>query len=226
MPIISRKLFCPSPDRSNFVLLRLTKFINLLCAGNAPPAVTPHLCGASLFPCKKKDGGLCPIAVGEVLRCLTSKCIAKAVQSEAFRVITPLQVGVSGCEAIVHAVADVLNDSARELLVDYFNAFNSIDHGSMRARIPSMAAWFDNYYGSEPVLCIGHHSLLRCCGVQQGDRLGPLGFAFALHEKIKRKVPGFLSMPGTWMMVVSTICHLPLPSLRPRPCPRSPPEQI
>ena len=70
---LKEAVFCPSPDRSNYVLLRLTKFINLLCAGNAPPAVTPHLCGASLFPCKKKDGGLRPIAAAEVLRCLTSK---------------------------------------------------------------------------------------------------------------------------------------------------------
>ena len=216
---LKETVFCPSPDRSNHVLFRLTKFINLLCGGNVPPTVTPHLCGASLFPCKK-DGGLRPIAVGEVLRRLTSKCIAKAVQSEAFRVLAPSQVGVSvpgGCEAIVHAVADVLNDSSIlpenrfTLLVDFSNAFNSIDRGSMfqevRARIPSMAAWFENCYGSEPVLRIGHHSILSCGGVQQGDPLGPLGCALALHpivEKIKREVPGLLI--NAWYLDDGTLC--------------------
>ena len=111
---LKEAVFCPSPDRANYALLSLTKLINLLCAGLTPPAVTPHLCGAFLFPCKKKDGGLHPIAVGEVLRRLTSKCVAKAVQSEALRVLAPLQVGVgvpAGCEAIVHAMIDVMGDT-------------------------------------------------------------------------------------------------------------------
>ena len=111
-----------------------------------------HLCGASLFACKKKGGGLRPIAVGETLRRLTSKCISRRVQAEAFQVLTPLQVGVGvpvGCEAIVHAVAHVQDDAnfhpeeCWTLLLDFFNAFNCVDRGSMfrevRDRIPSMA---------------------------------------------------------------------------------------
>ena len=49
---------------------------------------------------KNKNGGLRPIAVGEVLRRLTSKFLSRAVQSDAFDVLTPLQVGVgvkAGC---------------------------------------------------------------------------------------------------------------------------------
>ena len=141
------------------------------------PAVTPYLCGASLFPCKK-DGGLHPIAVGEVLRRLTSKCVAKAVQSEAIRVLAPLQVGVgvpAGCEAVVHAMADVLEDSSIPpecrftLLVDFSNAFNLVDRGAMfhevRSRIPSMAAWMENCYGSQPILHLGEQSILSSRGV-------------------------------------------------------------
>ena len=58
-------------------------------------------------------------------------------------------VGVpAGCEAIVHAVANVLEDSSIPpenrftLLVDFSNAFNMVEQGAMfqeaRARIPSM----------------------------------------------------------------------------------------
>ena len=63
---------CPSPDRANLVLSAFTNFTNLLAAGRTPPPVLPHLCGASLLACTKAKGGHRPIAVGEVLRRLTS----------------------------------------------------------------------------------------------------------------------------------------------------------
>ena len=75
-----------------------------------------------------------PIAVGEVLRRLTSKSLSRAVQSDAFDVLTPLQVGVgvkAGCEAVVHSVVHILDRadlpvlSRWILLIDFSNAFNS-----------------------------------------------------------------------------------------------------
>ena len=66
---------CPSPDRAHEMLSALTKFINLLAAGQVPSSIRPYLCGATLLACKKKNGGLHPIAVGEVLRRLVSKCL-------------------------------------------------------------------------------------------------------------------------------------------------------
>ena len=44
-----------------------------------------------------------------------SKCVSKAIRSEAFEALTPLQLGVGvsvGCESIVHAVNCVLEDSS------------------------------------------------------------------------------------------------------------------
>ena len=93
--------FCPSPDRAIYALQFLSGAVNLMCAGKVPQAVVPYLCGATLLASKKTDGGLRPIAVGEVLRRLSSKCISKAVRLEAFEVLIPLQVGVgiqAGCE--------------------------------------------------------------------------------------------------------------------------------
>ena len=40
-----------------YTLLQVDK-INVLEAGKVPESVTPHLCGTSLLPCKKKNGGL------------------------------------------------------------------------------------------------------------------------------------------------------------------------
>ena len=131
----------------------LTGVINLLCAGKVPPDVIPYLCGAFLLPCLKKNGGLRPIAVGEVLRRLTSKCVTRAVLPEAINILSSLQVGVrlpGGCEAIVHSVVDVLEDHSilpdhkHILMVDFSNAFNSVSRKAIfdevRAHIPSITA--------------------------------------------------------------------------------------
>ena len=66
-------------------------------------------------------------------------------------------------------------------------------------RIPSIAAWMESCYSCQPILHLGQEFVVSCCGVQQGDPLGPLGFAFTfqpLVEKLKAKVPALSSMPG------------------------------
>ena len=49
------------------------------------------------------------------------------------------------------------------------------------------------YYSSQPFLHPGLDTIRSCCGVQQGDPLGPLGFALTLHrvvERIKAEILG------------------------------------
>ena len=123
---------CPSPDQAGQFLSRLTRFVNLLAAGRIPPSVTPHLCGATLLASRKKNGGHRPIAVGEVLRRLVSKCLATHTRQTAVSILSPLQLAVGvkgGCEAIVHAVDQALFPSPDNdrwtLLLDLSNAFNS-----------------------------------------------------------------------------------------------------
>ena len=217
---LTEAVFCPSPDRANYTLINLTTLVNKLCAGQVPLPVAPFLCGASLFPCKKKCGGLRPIAVGEVLRRLTSKCVSRAVHSQVSGILPPLQLGVgipAGCEAIVHAVSNLLVDTTSlptdhiTLLVDFSNAFNLIDREIMfreiRQHIPSMAAWMESCYGCQPILYLSDCTISSCCGVQQGDPLGPLGFALTLHpilEKINAEVPGLLV--NAWYLDDGTLC--------------------
>ena len=125
-------VFCPTSELANSVLQALTKVINSLCSGKPHPDVVPHLCGAILFASKKKNGCLRPIAVGEVLRRLTSNCVSQAVRGDAVKSLTPLQLGVGvsvGCEAIIHAVTSVQVDPIIQpndrwtLLLDISNAF-------------------------------------------------------------------------------------------------------
>ena len=202
---LKEAVLCPSPGQAAQVMHSLTGLVNLLSSGYAPSEVVPHLCGATLIACKKRGGGLRPIAVGEVLRRLVSKSLSTVLRQEAIQVLSPHQLGVgvkSGCEAIVHSVSRVLEDSNSDpndcwtLLIDFSNAFNSIDRSSMfqeiRARIPSLSSWLECCYGGRPHLHLEDKCISSCSGVQQGDPLGPLGFAVALQpivDMINSKVP-------------------------------------
>ncbi len=76
------------------LLFSLTSLVNLLASGRAPPTIVPHLCGAALIAIRKKCGGLRPIAIGESLRRLTSKCLAFSTRSTALPHFLPNQLGV------------------------------------------------------------------------------------------------------------------------------------
>ena len=80
----------------------------------------------------------------------------------------------------------------------------------VRARIPSLAAWMECCYGARSILHLGEETILSCCGVQQGDPLGPLGFTLTLQpiiEKIKDGVPGLKL--NVWYLDDGTLCGSP-----------------
>ena len=125
-----------------------------------------------------------------------------------------------GCESIVHSVSSLLSDPAISpdckscLFVDLSNAFNSVDRKLMfqevRSRIPSIAAWTEFSYGSQPFLFFGNFQLLSCTGVQQGDPLGPLCFALTLHpliEQIQSNVPNLCL--NAWYLDDGSLCGPP-----------------
>ena len=62
-------------------------------------------------------------------------------------------------------------------------------------------------YQSQPLLHFGDRTILSCRGVQQGDPLGPLGFALSLQpilERIRDEVPG---LPiNVWYLDDGTLC--------------------
>ena len=201
---------CPSPDRANNMLSSLTKFVNHLAAGQAPPSILPHLCGATLLAIRKKNGGLRPIAAGEVLCRLVSKCLATATRTTALSLLAPLQLGVGargGCEAIIHATSHLMATSPTNhrwsLLLDFSNAFNNISRESMfveiRRHIPSLSVRMEACYSCQPLLHLGENSIHSC-----------RGFALTLHpivEHIKAKVPGLAL--NTWYLDDGTLIGHP-----------------
>ena len=142
--------------------------------------------------------------MGEVLRRLTSKCLARAIRHSVLSSLSPLQLGAcvkGGFEAVIHAASHLMSFSTPSqcwtLLLDFSNAFNSINREAIfvetRRRSSTISAWMESCYSCQPFLLLGKDSIRSCCGVQQGDPLGPLGFALTLHpriEKIKAELPG------------------------------------
>ena len=64
-------------DRRNSLLSVLTRVVNPFAAGRVPDTLAPYLAGGNLFAALKKQCRHWPIAVGEFLRRLTSKCVSK-----------------------------------------------------------------------------------------------------------------------------------------------------
>ena len=108
---LSYAFLCPSPAYADQAICAVLNVVNLLARGDAPTSIAPYLCGPSLLALKKKDGGIRPIAVGELLRRLVAKCLCRLSSQKAASLLVPLQIGVGvpdGCEAVSHALNGII----------------------------------------------------------------------------------------------------------------------
>ena len=99
------------PNRRAKALEAVSRLVNIMTAGDVPEEVAPYLSGARMQAGIKKDGGLRPIAVGNLFRRLTSKCAMSGVSERAAKLLSPHQLGVGvpgGLEAAIHAVNQVV----------------------------------------------------------------------------------------------------------------------
>ena len=112
---------------------RLTRLLCFLLSGRADVRIAPWLCGAPLTALFKKQGGIRPIVVGEILRRLTSRLCCSAMKAVSQDVFLPYgQVGVGtrgGLEAAIHSLSTIIDLHGNDpdlccLKVDFQNAFN------------------------------------------------------------------------------------------------------
>ena len=139
------------------ILQSLRAVINLLAAGRAPSEVFTFLAGGSITALNKsKPGSLLdvrPIAVGESLSHLTSKCLCAVVKGKAAEFFKPYQFGVvcsNGAEKIAHDLRACVNkhwldDDFVILKVDMKNAFNMVSRGAILSEcskhFPELLPW-------------------------------------------------------------------------------------
>ena len=111
------------------------------------------------------------------------------------------QLGVKtpdGCEAIIHVARQWFsrhrsNPDKVAVSVDVSNAFNTVHRAAVlravRVHFPSLSPWVDCCYRHESTLFTGSgdvalQSIRSARGVPQGDPLGPVFFALAVHPAI------------------------------------------
>ncbi len=171
----------------------LSSVVADIARGNVPPAARPYFFGARLIALEKKQGGVRPIACGDVLRRLAGKWLCSLVRKEAgVYLSTKQQAGVCverGAEGLIHTARRLCAEWAHNpemamLKVDFHNAFNSIDRDALLGeahRFPVLLRYAAAAYGEPTVLLFGgQHVIASSAGVQQGDPLGPLFFSLVL----------------------------------------------
>ena len=83
VPQIFKDLVSKSNGSAGLIFLKsLTKLINLIGDGKIPEPLRPFFFGAKLIALIKIDGGLRPIAIGNTLRRIASKCAGSKALSE------------------------------------------------------------------------------------------------------------------------------------------------
>ena len=178
--------------------------MNLLASGLAPPEVQPFLAGAYLIGLSKKDGGIRPIAIGDIYRRLTGKCLSSLVKEEANCFFLPAQCvcAPGGGEAVVHAWRHLMEEFKNNpefigMKIDFVNAFNSVKRivllNECFEKFPHIYKWVHFCYSQHSHLFFGDYIISSQAGVQQGDPLGPLLFCLVLHvlvSKLLNESPG------------------------------------
>ena len=176
----------------------LSSFIHHVLEGHTPSSIQPVFFGANLIALNKKEGGIRPIAVGNTLRRLASKCACPHILSSLEVSLAPRQLGYGtpmGSEAAVHAARcylESMSTSSNKLMLklDFRNAFNSLRRDKMLFSVSELAPTFYQYilssYGKPSCLYCGDHIIQSAEGVQQGDPVGPLLFCLSIHQLVSK----------------------------------------
>ena len=130
--------------------------------------------------------------------------------------LLPLQLGVGvpkAAEIISHAV-QAWAESARSdeslILVDFTNAYNTLDRQKMleaiSAEAPSFLPYANYCYGEATPLRGRNFLLWSAEGTQQGDCCGPIFFSVTLQQLIHQCCPSSLEAWNRWFLDDGSLC--------------------
>ena len=170
----------------------VTALVNRLLAADISDFARRLLFSANLTALRKKDGGIRPIAVGNVFRRIASNVACRSVTKRLANELAPIQLGVgirNGCESAVHAARTFIQrPSTSQIMIklDMRNAFNCVRRDSVLEtclhRAPSLYRLAHLAYSQASSVLADGHIINSCTGVQQGDPLGPILFALAVDD--------------------------------------------
>ena len=197
-------------------------FCTMLCdlaRGLVHPSVRKRIVAGAVIALPKPDGGVRPIALGEVFVKMATRIVLEASATALAKRFRGIQYGVSysgGAEYIVHSTRAFMRTMSTDgcvVTVDFKNAFNSPSREAMWQAcrdFPHLASLFALEYEC--------HSTLRCRGLsgvphipsergsRQGTTAGPAFFCLALHPVLEEvaKIDGVTVL--AYMDDVSLLC--------------------
>ena len=180
-------------NRADF-LNNFTVVIQLMVNAQIPAELAQIIAGGPLIPLLKKDGGIRPITIGEVIKRVTSKIAIRKTMNKFQQLVDGIQLGVgikNGIEAVLHCLnnvlrSDYIDENDLTILVDFTNAFNLTARQPfidiVKTRLPEILKWVQFLYCTASFLFLPGGKIILCCtGVQQGDPLSMALFCLAAH---------------------------------------------
>jgi hypothetical protein len=187
--------------------------VNQIAQGKAPCAEL--LCASRLVPLKKDDGGIRPIAVGEIFYRVASKSVLSTQKSPKSLLREQLGVGTpGGVEPIITKIRDHLNLQDKFIMkLDFTNAFNSMSRQViMQAALeknPQLCRFLRWSYGGPSILLVQTGSknpvyLHSAQGVKQGDPIGPYLFSLGYADILKTLQDSLKNQAEVWSYLDDT----------------------
>lgn len=157
------------------------------------------LCSSRLIPLDKPQGGIRPIAIGEIIYRLCMKALVRHVYKPDF--LAPFQLGVrspGGVEPIIACLQGAVDKSfphewSEVTLVDKTNAFNTMSRDAIAIAVATyapalypLAAWaYNNPSALVVTTDLHYHVITSSAGVRQGDPLSALLFSLGSRSYLE-----------------------------------------
>ena len=190
-----RMIACKSFKKSSSNLCEaLAALTRRLCVELVDPHTIEPIIASRLIPLDKGNGAVRPIGVGEVLRRISGKCVARMLKGDVIEASGSMQVCAGhqcGSEAAVHAMRTIFeaDDTDAVLLIDATNAFNCLNRAAalhnIRVVCPTISIYALNTYREPARLFItGGQEIKSEEGTTQGDPLAMVMYALSLQPLI------------------------------------------